>query len=778
MSVDDAMKNTQSNVVSLAQYDASGNKFAPAEMLALLNECRDRLCASIERVWNERREAMEMTLLSTGDNSPILENRNWYFQAQSVLRQRNETLMSALRRHISRRVDGLTGVKSNVNQFLSDAPVDLEHLSLVDDEVFETTLAVSKVASRLQMDAVEAITALDQRVGHLAQSLRGQYAGNPFAPNELCEAFLEACAELDDNLKVRLILLQQFDVNVVPLMPTLYQELNRFLVDKQVLPSIKVGLGNTPSKGLRSSGVSGSAQAGLVGNGQAMNQDPSTGESGGASEVDVFALLQQLLGRQLLASGQATNFVGGGHWTEPRAEAGTERGGNPILSLTQLQRGQFSAPANFDMARMQSGRVNVVRDIRDAGLIQTDNRTDNFVIDIVAMLFDYIFDDEQIAPALKALIGRLQIPVLKVAMLDRQFFSKKNHPARRLLDDIVSGAIGWNEEGEWNAALFTKLSGVVQSILNDFTDEVSIFDTLQADFHTFLLTRESETLVIVAKTAQAIETIERSQFAESKAQTTLQQVLHDANVVTEDVSVLPGIIMDFVRQTWTKVLVHTFTHGGEHSPAWQADVKTMRDLLWSVTPKLNTEDRLALVAMLPELLRNLRDGMHRIEVKADQQEVIFSALVSCHSAAVKAGLQQTHIAPPVDTEAYSSVLNEVAAQPMPGLGEIEEVTEHFDFLPEPVESFNEDAFTEQARCLKKGMWIEFIAPDGGRRAARLSWVSSLRGVYLFTDNRGLNAITITLSRLAARLRAGEAKVMKSGSFTERAVDGLISRLRV
>ncbi len=363
-------------------------------------------------------------------------------------------------------------------------------------------------------------------------------------------------------------------------------------------------------------------------------------------------------------------------------------------------------------------------------------------------------------------------------MLDRQFFSKKNHPARRLLDEIANAAIGWNAEGEWNAALLTKLTAIVQSMLNDFTDDITIFDTLLTDLREFLRTRETETQTVVNRTAQVIETVERAQFAEIKVKEAIERVLKDPTIMLEGASPLPDVIVEYVRQSWSRVLMHTYTREGEQSSLWQADLKTMRDLLWSVTPKLNTEDRLALVSMLPELLRHLRDGMHRIEVKPEQQEVIFSALVACHSVAVKAGLQQAHsIQPEVNTDAYSSVLTEVSAQPLPGMGEIEEVTEHFDFSPDPVESLGDDAFTEQARCLKKGMWLEFDTPEGGHRTARLSWVSSLRGVYLFTDARGLNAITITLPRLAARLRAGEAKVMKSGSFTERAVDGLISRLR-
>ncbi|MEQ1668278.1 MAG: DUF1631 family protein, partial [Sulfuriferula sp.] len=89
----------------------------------------------------------------------------------------------------------------------------------------------------------------------------------------------------------------------------------------------------------------------------------------------------------------------------------------------------------------------------------------------------------------------------------------------------------------------------------------------------------------------------------------------------------------------------------------------------------------------------------------------------------------------------------------------------------------DDEHTERARCLKKGEWLVFDNADGSTRNARLSWVSGLRGMYLFTNNQGLDAMTIALPRLAARLRAGEARVIKANSLTERAVERLIGKLQ-
>ncbi|MDR3390263.1 MAG: DUF1631 domain-containing protein [Sulfuriferula sp.] len=780
------MEKSQRNVVSLSQFDKARNVLSPAEVLALLNECRDRMINEIDRVWNDSRDRIEDDLLSLADRSPILETRNLYYLAQGLLRTRNESLTAALRSKFMAGFDeqvrgGITAESNTPN-----SAFDL-NLSLVDEQAFEESLVVSKSASRMQVNAVEELAALEQRVAALLHQPHSKTEINPFSPKSLCETFLAACNSLDAEPKVRLILLQHFDAHIAPVLPGIYQGINQFLAEKGVLPSIKVGMAGTRER-QRSPGRMNNADTAVQG-------IPATGYGEPAEGMDVFALLQQLLSRQMpqpggywapaaggMPAGAASAggvpggvAYGGGGQAGGVMQAGQQAvSGGQIAALTMLQRGQIAGNmvTSFDPALITAGTANVLRDIRDAGLVQVENNTDGFTIDIVAMLFDYVFDDENIPAALKALIGRLQIPVLKVAMLDRQFFSKKSHPARRLLDEIANASVGWTDVGEYNLALYAKIDGIVQSVLNDFSDDASIFETLLSDLLIFVESHEGEAQTAVDETAQIIETAERAQLVQVIVQDEI-----DRAITAEQT--YPESIVEFVRTVWQQVLHHVYMHEGEQSPAWQSSLKAMRDLLWSVIPKLNTEDRLALVAMLPELLRQLRDGMNLIQVDPSRREAIFAGLVACHAVAVKAGLQSKDVSPDTETHMRAAITEQQNVEPesLPAIESIDAITEHFDFPADPVDTLEEDEYTEQARALKKGMWLEFINQDGSNRTARLSWVSSLRGIYLFTNNQGLDAITTTLPRLAARLRNGDARVIKTSSLTERAVERLIGKLQ-
>ncbi len=767
------MENRQRNVVNLSQFDKPRQLLSPGEVALLLKDCRDRLISAVEHVWGETRVQVENDLIDLAENSPILENRNLYYQAQGLLRNRNESLNAGLRKNF------IVLVETHIRSTREAAAVPVEitadlDLSLVDEAAFEESLALSKSATRMQMNAVEELAALEQRIAALLRLPPDRNAVNPFAPKYLCEAFLTASKELETNSRVRLILLQHFDSHVGPVLPRTYQKINQFLMEKGILPSIKVGMSGMRE---RNRIVAKNQTAG----GEGMTSATAGAEGGENSDnIDVFALLQQLLNQQhsQVSSGGVT---GGGILQNSPQHSPEQITANQIAALTLLQRGQYSGNpgVKLDPGIIQAGTTNILRDIRDAGLVQATNRTDDFVIDIVAMLFDYVFDDENIPAALKALIGRLQIPVLKIAMLDRQFFSRKTHPARRLLDEMASASVGWTETGAYNSALYVKMSDIVQTVINDYAEDVSVFEKLLADLEAFVANHEAEAETAVNETAKALEEEERVQAASVIVQDIVSRVCGENESFDrsgQSQPAYPDLIVQFVMSTWQKVLLHVYLHEGEQSSAWQTGLKTMSDLLWSVTPKLTTEDRLGLVSMLPDLLKQLRDGMNLIQLDSARREVIFSGLVSCHAVAVKAGLQSSAKLQGADAEAYSSALAG-SAQTEPPIETIDEVTEHFDFANDPAESMDEDEFTEQARALKKGMWLEFADAGGGSHPARLSWVSSLRGVYLFTNNQGLNAITIALPRLAARLRSGEARIIKTTSLTERAVDRLIGKLQ-
>ena len=122
-------------------------------------------------------------------------------------------------------------------------------------------------------------------------------------------------------------------------------------------------------------------------------------------------------------------------------------------------------------------------------------QSNDMSIDMVAMIFDYILNDRNIAVPMRALLGRLQIPLVKVAMLEREFFSRKAHPARQLLNGLAATAMGWDEQLGHEDPSYRKVEAIVQTIVDEFESDISLFSKLLDDLETFQNTEQQQTSV-------------------------------------------------------------------------------------------------------------------------------------------------------------------------------------------------------------------------------------------------------------------------------------------
>ncbi len=254
-----------------------------------------------------------------------------------------------------------------------------------------------------------------------------------------------------------------------------------------------------------------------------------------AQTDDVFMAIKQLAG-----------IVPGGADAGGAASA-LQGDTRPLIhALTRIQLGD-AQPAGDELSPLEpsalsAGKVNVLRDLKSTTFADSMNEMDTLTLDVVSMLFDYILDDKNVPPAMKALIGRLQIPVLKAAMLDKSIFSKRTHPVRRLLDTLAQAAIGWNEEKGQDDPLFQKVDSIVRRVLEDFQDNLDVFQELLAELESFLAKQSSEAEKKAEDSTQAIEGREQLALASTMAQDEVRRRIESHE--------LPEVVRDFLRNSW------------------------------------------------------------------------------------------------------------------------------------------------------------------------------------------------------------------------------------
>jgi hypothetical protein len=547
------------------------------------------------------------------------------------------------------------------------------------------------------------------------------------------------------------------------------------------------------------------------------------------------------------------------------------QGAELISSLTRLQHGDVAALpgglSGIDLTALISGRTNVVRSLKSSGLGDQVDQTDGVTIDIVAMLFDQIFGDERVPEALKALIGRLQIPVVKVAVLDKKFFSRKSHPARRMLDTLGEFALGLEASFDQSSPLYKQIESIIARLLEDFVDNVDIFETLHAELLAVIREENKRAEIAAKEMARKIAYKERLEVGKAMAQLEIKN--------RAQATQMPQLIQKFLADEWVKLLLLTYARHGQDSDAWKSALETIDHLIWSVTFKPSVEERRRLAHLLPGLLKRLQVGLQSINAPEEKRKQFFTRLMRMHTKAMSGAVAKPAVQPrPVPTlseevvpapatepmataltstigvsappelaipsipafdfglealtgqpsEATRPVAEHVLAAPslpsMPaastvpakavdaaaeadedaqpaaalefssvtisnpfGDGEIEVEEISLSDLPgfgnaasNDADAGTTDQYGQAVKSLKAGDWLEFR--DGEQHMqARLSYISPLKGTYLFVNRRGENVGEYSLLQLAQELRAARALVLADVPLIDRAMSSLVGALK-
>ncbi len=166
---------------------------------------------------------------------------------------------------------------------------------------------------------------------------------------------------------------------------------------------------------------------------------------------------------------------------------------NFIGELNALQSTAVSAVSGLTVSHIQNSIGNVNAALGEqtanlAGILKNQHlpAAETGVIDLVGMLFDFILNDETMPDSVKALLGHLHTPYLKIAILDRKIFSGDNHPARRLLNTMSEAGSNCSPDDSNDVGIIAKIQQIVNRVLEEFDENVDLFEELQTDFSEFM----------------------------------------------------------------------------------------------------------------------------------------------------------------------------------------------------------------------------------------------------------------------------------------------------
>lgn len=394
-------------------------------------------------------------------------------------------------------------------------------------------------------------------------------------------------------------------------------------------------------------------------------------------------------------------------------------------------------------------------------------------IEIVALMFQSILSEERIPPAVRVWFARLQMPVLRVALAEPEFFGSLEHPARQLIDRMGSCVLGFDSSAISGSELENEIKRVVQVIEQYPETGRRVFQLVYEEFQRFLsrfLTQKGPTqkLVSVAQQVEQKETMAIQYTIE------LRKMLSDVPVREE--------IREFLFKVWAEVMAVAAVKHGPQDEETMALKKSASDLVWAASAKPNRNDRAKVIQDLPDLLARLRRGMTLLGVQpADQEthikvigDTLADAFLSKTEAIPHARIEEmtkrlANLEDFVsDDDAGELPLDKDSIEMMLGIdASMIEVISSGGTQPS-------QAMTAWANELQTGNW--FTLDHNGRvTQVQYAWASDRRQLHLFASAAG-HCYLLQLRRLASYLQAGLLVPTEEEALTVRATRDALAKL--
>jgi hypothetical protein len=633
-------------------------------------------------------------------------------------------------------------------------------LALVDPAEQELASTLEQLGSRNEGRHAGVLHELGYRIAVLvgAPPLEGEDL--PLGPHALVQGFHAASLPLGLLLDQQLQLLRAFDRYVMQTLAPLYETANAQLRKDGILPQLRsISLPrHLPGRPQPQPSFAEPAKAG------AEDGQPAATPS---APIEILESLRNLLTQHRAAAGGNPAYGGIGR------AASTDELQTALGALQQHLR-QVTDQASRELrsaALLQEELLAQLNAGKSADAPRTQLSSEQRdTVELVAMLFEQLGKQLQQGGSASALLGNLQLPVLRMAVADRGFFEHREHPARRLLETVTAAANDWLEGSDDETS--RQLAGKLEHLVTRASEEPpssALYTVLLADIehHLALLSRKAK--ATERRHVEAAQGRDRLDAARQRA----------TEIMAERFALSPprGLLRALLERAWSDVLALTLLRHGEDSAAFRKRLAITDQLLGRVP-----------IGDRQQLQQDVETGLQQIGMHEDEALQVAQRLLG-GTPVTTPGTEQlstTDLAMRLKQHRrlgdITSNERPVAAPiPMPAAAPASATVPASTPGTPPGSTDPRQILVERhLRQLPFGTWFDFADPSGGAIVRRkLAWYSPMSGRCLLVTRRGLRTEDITLTHLAGEIVNGRVHEVQPvrDSLVDRAWRGLTSVLR-
>jgi hypothetical protein len=643
----------------------------------------------------------------------------------------------------------------NLNNSLTTSKVnsmssDNEELRLVDQDEMEEMVAITTMHAKAMNLFGEEVSHLEARLEYLELMCEKSIDKESLDPKHICEVFQKTIENLEIAIEVKLVFYKLFDQEVCSKLGVMYKTINQIFIDNDVLPEIL--LKTTKQEEIEEDDDEVSAQV-------ASYYDPANNVATDfipRSNKDFSHIVNEFMSGEMTITGEELQLPESFLRTPTQQDLDGKNcyeRKEVLKALSALQRKITSSQKDAASLTTEQIKQELIADIskQHGGIIDKQvNLLDERSMDFVGMMFGAIVDDDTVSEIMTNLIYQLQIPVMKVAMLDRTLFESETHPARATVDLLTTAGMGINLKED---NIYHDLEEIVDSILEKFDIDIVAFEAAVEALED-----------IIKKEEQLTTETERQQQRQIFQEHARNIVISQLKMVSCEKQI-PNKVRPLVLKHWSTLMLNRYIRHGRNSEQWLQSVLLLKLLLKCIQPikyssqyNLLKNNHMALLQAVNDELYDTQQDKSDIANQVAELKSYFLQMIDDYGFKV------------VDKnnkEISEETLNKNSMDTAED--ELEQVQQQTKIARKKLAKLTSST--------KPGVWYEIYNGEGKAvRRLKLSVILTDAAQLIFVDRKGVKVIEKDAEEFAKELEENRSRILADHSTFDHALANVISAL--
>ncbi|TNF37421.1 MAG: DUF1631 family protein, partial [Gammaproteobacteria bacterium] len=404
---------------------------------------------------------------------------------------------------------------------------------------------------------------------------------------------------------------------------------------------------------------------------------------------------------------------------------------------------------NINTDAFKSALLNSMAKLENVAIPKTMNQIDSKTINFVEMIFGAFLRDKNVSDAIKELLLSMQIPIIKVALLDSKFFNNEKHPARHVLNSIAHIGIGIEDKEN---KIYQTMQYIIEQLLQSFEENMDVFNTTRLSL-------------------DRLANIEKSKHEQTEKQTrqlitleyTRQLVLKELQYYTHGVTI-PKPLQPLILSHWATLMYQRYTSFGKDSIEWREAVGILRLLVKTFKPINSKEDWLALRSLYKGLVNSVRSCLNDSRQNKEKTFIATSNLNNYYSGKI------------TESEFFTENVDDGSADSFDAMDSFNSNTQmDMDLSPMDKQSRkSRDIIASMPEFIKPNNWFEvFTDYSHPVRRLKLSVILKEQARLAFVDYMGNKVIEKDIEQFLTELHNDQSRQINDHSIFEYALSMVI-----